>query len=83
MLKERTVNQNREKLTEVYLAHGEAEAQVVKAKLESHGIPSLLKSQAAPSVHAFVVDGLGEYRVMVPESLAEEARKLLEGDGDV
>ena len=74
---------NREKLVEVYKAHGEAEAQVIKSKLECNNIPALLKSQAAPSVHAFVVDGLGEYRVMVPESLAEEAKKLLEGNGDV
>lgn len=72
-----------EKLVEVYKAQGEAKAHVIKAKLESCGIPAMLKSTAAPSVHAFVVDGLGEYRVMVPESLAEEARNLLDGDGDV
>jgi len=39
--------------------------------------------QAAPSVHAFVVDGLGECRVVVPASWAEDARNLLEDDGDV
>jgi hypothetical protein len=72
-----------EKLQEVYLAHGEAEAQIIKAKLESFDIPAMLISSAAPSVHVFVVDGLGEYRVMVPHSLAEQARQLLEGDEDV
>lgn len=72
-----------EKLVAIYTAHGEAEAQVIKSKLESNGIPAMLKSSAAPSVHAFVVDGLGEYRIMVPESLAEEARQLVEGDEDV
>ena len=77
------MSQREHKLVKVYVAHGEAEAQVIKAKLESAGIPALLKSQAAPSVHAFVVDGLGEYRVMVPEDLVEDAKKLLEGDGDV
>jgi hypothetical protein len=66
-----------EKLAEVYKAHGEMEAQVIKAKLESNDIPVLLKSTAAPSVHAFVVDGLGEYRVMVPDDLLEEARNIL------
>jgi len=66
-----------EKLVEIYLAHGEAEAQVVKTKLESCGIPAMLKSSAAPSVHAFVIDGLGEYRVMVPESFAREANDLI------
>jgi hypothetical protein len=68
---------------EVYVAHGEAEAQIIKAKLESCDIPALLISTAAPSVHVFVMDGLGEYRVMVPHSLAEQARQLLEGDEDV
>jgi hypothetical protein len=66
-----------EKLVEVYKAHGEMEAQVVKAKLESCGIPAMLKSAAAPSVHVFVVDGLGEYRVMVPQDLSEEALEIL------
>jgi hypothetical protein len=72
-----------EKPEEIYLAHGEAEAQVIKAKLESFNIPAMLISSAAPSVHVFVVDGLGEYRVMVPHSLAEEARQLIEGDENV
>ncbi len=68
---------------EVYIAHGEAEAQIIKAKLESCDIPAMLISNAAPSVHVFVIDGLGEYRVMVPHSLADQARQLLEGDEDV
>jgi hypothetical protein len=72
-----------ENLVQVYKAHGEAGAQVIKAKLESYGIPVLLNSTAAPSVHAFVVDGLGEYRVMVPEALVDEAINLLQGDEDV
>jgi hypothetical protein len=68
---------------EVYVAHGETEAQIIKAKLESCDIPAILISTAAPSVHVFVMDGLGEYRVMVPQSRAAEARQLLEGDDDV
>jgi hypothetical protein len=31
----------------------------------------------------FTLDGLGEYPIWVPESLAEEAHKLIEGDEDV
>jgi hypothetical protein len=72
-----------EKLVEIYIAHGEAEALVIKTKLEASGIPAMLKSAAAPSVHAFVIDGLGEYRVMVPESLSEEAETIIKGDVDV
>lgn len=66
-----------EKLIEVFKAHGEMEAQVIKSKLECNGIPALLKSTAAPSVHAFVVDGLGEYHVMVPESMFNDAMDVL------
>lgn len=72
-----------EKPEEVYLAHGEAEAQIIKAKLESCDIPAMLISNAAPSVHVFAIDGLGEYHVMVPHSMADQARQLLEGDEDV
>ncbi len=66
-----------EKLVAVYRASGEMQAQVVKGLLESNGIPCLFKSQAAPSVHAFTVDGMGEVFVMVAAVVAEEARKLL------
>ena len=68
-----------EKLVEVYTAAGEAEAHIIKGLLESNGIPCLLKSLAAPSVHAFTVDGMGEVKVMVWESVSEEARKLIGG----
>ncbi len=70
------------KLVEIYRARGEAEAQVVKSKLESYGIPALIKSDAAPSVYAFTIDGMGEYKVMVWEELAGEARELIAGEED-
>ncbi|MBC8477150.1 MAG: DUF2007 domain-containing protein [Dehalococcoidia bacterium] len=73
---------NSERLVEVYRARGEAEANIIKGLLESYGIPCLLRSLAAPSVHAFAVDGMGEVRVMVNESTADEARELVRGDDD-
>jgi hypothetical protein len=66
-----------EKLVEVYRAAGEGEACVIQGLLESYGIPSLLKSNAAHSVHAFAVDGMGEVRVMVWERMAARARSLV------
>ena len=69
-----------DKMVEVYRATGEIEAQVIKSLLESYGIPCLLRSNAAQSVHNFVVDGMGEVRVMVWESSAEAARELIEGE---
>ena len=74
---------NSEKLVKVYQAAGEMEAQVIKGLLESNGIPCLLTSPAAPSVHVFTVDGMGEVRIMVRESQAEEAKKLIRGKDDV
>jgi len=70
-----------EKLVSVYRAMGEAEAMIVKGLLESNGIPCILQSNAAPSVHAFTVDGMGEVRVMVDESRAEESRQLIGEEG--
>ena len=74
---------SKHKMVEVYRAAGEAEAQVIKGLLECQGVPCLLKSNAAPSVHMFAVDGMGEVRVMVWESMAGKARELIEGEGRV
>jgi len=68
---------NNEKMVEVYQARGEMEAQVIKGLLESYGVPCFLKSTAAPSVHTFTVNGMGEVKVMVRESMAEKAKKLV------
>jgi hypothetical protein len=65
------------KLVEVYRASGEAEALIIKSLLDSNGIHCLLKSHAAPSVHVFTIDGMGEYKVMVNENRAEEAKRLI------
>jgi hypothetical protein len=69
-----------EKLVDVYLASGEAEAHLIKGLLESNGIRCILRSDAAFSVHAFTVDGMGEVAVSVLESVAEEARKIIGGE---
>ncbi len=66
-------------MIEVYRAVGEEEARIIQGLLESYGIPSLLKSNAARSVHAFTVDGMGEVRVMVWEQMADKARSLIKG----
>ncbi len=66
-----------EKMVEVYRAPNGMEAQVIKSLLESFDIPCFLKSNAAPSVHTFTMDGMGEVKIMVLESLAERARELI------
>jgi len=61
----------------VYRAAGEAEAHVIKGLLESHGIPCILKSNAAPSVHVFTVGGMGEVGVLVREPDEKKAKCLI------
>ena len=55
----------------------QAEAVVVRSLLESEGIPTLLRSRLAHSVHPFTVGAQGEVVIFVPESEAERARLLL------
>ena len=72
-----------EKLVEVYRSTSEAEAQVIRGLLESYGVPSVLKGNAASSVHMFAINGMGEVRVMVLESAREKAGELIRGQGYV
>jgi len=67
----------------VYRASGEAEAQIILGLLTSHQIPAMLKSNAAPSVHVFAIDGMGEVQVMVREALADKAKKLIQREEHV
>jgi len=65
-----------EQLVTVYIAM-QMEAQIIKGRLESEGIPVLLNYESAGLVYGITVDGLGEVKVMVPKRLAEEAREIL------
>jgi hypothetical protein len=53
------------------------EAQIIKGRLESEGIPVLLSYESAGLVYGLTVDGLGEVKIMVPKHLAEEAKEIL------
>jgi hypothetical protein len=53
------------------------EAHIFKGRLESEGIPVLLRYESAGLVYGITVDGLGQVKVMVPGHLAEEAREIL------
>ncbi len=70
------------KMVAIYRAVSETEARIIKNFLESHGIPCLLKANAAPSVHAFAVDGMGEVALMVWEDVSEKARALIREEED-
>ena len=59
-------------------AQGELAASVVKAHLESEGIPVLLKWESAGRVYGLTVNGLGQVSILVPQELADEARLIIE-----
>jgi hypothetical protein len=53
------------------------EAQIIKGRLESEGIPVLLSYESAGLIYGLTIDGLGEVKIMVPKHLAEEAKEIL------
>jgi hypothetical protein len=58
------------------------EAQIIKGRLESEGIPVLLSYESAGLIYGLTVDGLGEVKIMVPKHLAEEAKEILGINGE-
>lgn len=55
-----------------------SEAEVIKSRLESEGIPCILKKEAVSTIYGIHVDGIGKVKIFVPEEFAEEAIDLLE-----
>lgn len=62
---------------EVTRARDQAEALVVRALLESHGIRVALRTRLAPSVHPFTVGDQAEVQVLVPRRQVVESRLVL------
>ena len=53
------------------------EALVVKGLFESEGIPVIVRSRIAHSVHPFTVGAQGEVTLLVPRADADRSRRLL------
>jgi hypothetical protein len=64
-------------LVTVYVASGQPEAQIVKGRLETEGIPAMLRYESAGLVYGLTVDGLGQVEIRVPSSLAQRAKEIL------
>ena len=67
----------KETLTTVYIASGQPEAQIIKGRLESEGIPAMLRYESAGLVYGLTIDGLGQVEIQVPSSLAQKAKEIL------
>lgn len=66
-----------ENLSELIVVDGLMEAEIIHAKLESFGIPSMLKFESVGRLLAISMNGLGKVRVMVPRDRLDEARELM------
>ena len=56
------------------------EAQVVKARLESEGIPAFVRSEALGAIYGLTAGSLARADVLVPGPLADQAIELLFGE---
>ena len=58
-------------------ASGMTPANIITGRLESEGIATQLRYEAAGAIYAITIDGLGEVRVLVPLADWERARDVL------
>jgi len=65
-------------LVVVFRTHSEIEARIVRGLLESHGIMSIVSSDAPTSIFPVAVDGLNEVRIAVHASEADEAQHIID-----
>lgn len=54
------------------------EAQVVKGRLESEGIPALVRGEALGAIYGLTTGSLAAAAVLVPAALAEKAQQILQ-----
>ncbi len=66
-----------DELVSVYTSSGLLGAEVIKGKLESEGIPAILKYESTASMIPVTVDGLGEVQVLVRAEDERKARRVL------
>jgi hypothetical protein len=62
----------------VEVVYGEIKANVLKAHLESEGIPVYLQYESLGRVTGIVIDGLGKIKIKVPAECVDEAKQVLE-----
>ncbi len=76
------INVHRQGMTTIYRAAGLMQAEIIKGRLESAGIPVMLDYESLGRVMGITVDGLGEVRILVPDERADEAKELLAASAD-
>jgi hypothetical protein len=61
----------------VWRANNQMEAQVVKGRLESEGIPAIIRGEAVGAIYGLTSGSLAETSVLVPAALAAQAEAIL------
>lgn len=64
----------------VWIAPNQMEAQIVKGRLESAGIPAIIRGEVLGTIFGLTTGTLAESAVLVPAALAEKAEALLQSD---
>jgi hypothetical protein len=81
------MNETNDDLWEVVAtAAGMTQANLITGRLASDGIRTRLRYEAAGTIYAITIDGLGEVKILVPVSDWERAKELLSrsyDDGDL
>jgi hypothetical protein len=58
------------------------EAEIVRGRLESEGIPAIIRNESAGQIYGLTMGGLARADVLVPAPLAEKAIELLSVDNE-
>jgi len=53
------------------------EATIIKGKLESEGIPAVLKYESFGKITGLNIDGIGAVDIYVPQNFKDEALKII------
>jgi hypothetical protein len=72
------INPDRPGMTLIHRSAGLMQAEVIKGRLETAGIPVMFDYESLGRVMGITIDGLGEVRIFVPDQFAQAARELLE-----
>ncbi|HOG18433.1 MAG: hypothetical protein A4E73_00418 [Syntrophaceae bacterium PtaU1.Bin231] len=61
----------------VFCASGMTQARIIAGRLEAEGIATHLQYDAATTIYAITIDGIGEVRILVPPDDAARAMEIL------
>ena len=61
----------------IAIASGLTQANIISGRIQSEGIPTRLTYEAAGSIYAITIDGLGAVRILVPAADGDRAKEIL------